>query len=445
MIRRRLGAHLVAVTCCGFAITGITCDTPDTGTGDDPMDVDGTQDGNVDEENVACCLPDGCQVMDLIACVEANGGVVDGEASCVGDPCNRGACCSNGGCIISTFEECDTNYQGDGTTCNTGFCLLGACCFEQNFGPGFCMDENREDCDAFTGTWLGIDTKCEPTKPCGGEPDQGACCLMDGGCELADETTCVLSGRHYAGDGVDCTSDLCATGACCRENDCLDTARFGCVDDFKGNGTRCNTVDCTVDFGACCFGSGECVEIEGDVCGPVVDGTFLGDGTTCLPNDPCDEPLGACCVDGICQELRETSCASTQGEYHGDNTNCTDDPDICDQVFFQISSVDYQNTVRANTEGLTMTVTWDGVLNFPVQVRYRLADGAQCPVSICSPFIVAFAEEANPLSLTNTPSCNNAGDTSDLPALFPYEVVIADSIDRESAPFPAPWTCDFPP
>ncbi|MCK4340219.1 MAG: S8 family serine peptidase [Phycisphaerae bacterium] len=72
--------------------------------------------------------------------------------------------------------------------------------------------------------------------------------------------------------------------------------------------------------GACCFADGSClVQTQSDC-----SATWLGAGTTCLPN-PCPQPQGACCyADGSCLF---TTLAGCGGSWLGMGTDC--DPNPC--------------------------------------------------------------------------------------------------------------------
>jgi len=74
-----------------------------------------------------------------------------------------GACCSDGGtCVISYEEDCVSfgwNWQGDGTICEDG-CdqnAEGACCSD----GGDCMNLSESNCAAKGGSWLGPNTVCD--------------------------------------------------------------------------------------------------------------------------------------------------------------------------------------------------------------------------------------------------------------------------------------------
>src|SRR6185503_15700077 len=57
---------------------------------------------------------------------------------------------------------------------------------------------------------------------------------------------------------------------------------------------------------------------------------YQGDGTSCVPNNPCI-PQGACClfdpaIGEYCQVMAAYLCQNMGGTYLGDNTPCTPPP-----------------------------------------------------------------------------------------------------------------------
>lgn len=60
--------------------------------------------------------------------------------------------------------------------------------------------------------------------------------------------------------------------------------------------------------GACCFPTGECQQLMPAEC-DLLNGSYLGDNTTCAPDNPCAQP-GACCdpETGICTYVLEADC-----------------------------------------------------------------------------------------------------------------------------------------
>jgi len=210
----------------------------------------------------ACCLPDGsCTFQSQVAC-DAAGGLYQGDnVLCVNVTCPPnllGSCCILEQCVNGTLESECVNaggiFQGIGTNCTQIDCNpLGACCFA---GTGGCLTLNEANCAAAGGVFNGGATcstfVCFPS---------GACCLPDGTC---------LGG---------------STGM--TPEDC--TAKGGT---FQGDGTNCDTFNCPIADGACCFsGTGGCLILSPSSCS-TAGGVFAGGGTTCpdgcVPACPAD-------------------------------------------------------------------------------------------------------------------------------------------------------------
>ena len=75
--------------------------------------------------------------------------------------------------------------------------------------------------------------------------------------------------------------------------------------------------------GACCL-DGVCSTLTSVECG-LVEGTYLGNGTSCGAQT-CSGPVGACCLDGVCSQLDETNCGLAGGTFEGAGTSCTPNP-----------------------------------------------------------------------------------------------------------------------
>jgi hypothetical protein len=182
-----------------------------------------------------------------------------------------------------------------------------------------------------------------------GEPDRGACCLVDGDC-VEDQTPaeCDGLGGEWQGADVTCEQADCQehTGACCRDGDCTEETRTDCEQgggctrnpdwqcdgDVDGNGAvnpvdqglvqanfgsqdpddlcqydiDCNGVINPVDSGLVQALFGLCNPPR-PPCGGGPAGEFLGYDTTCEDN-PC--ALGACCENDVCTgTTRQDECA----------------------------------------------------------------------------------------------------------------------------------------
>jgi hypothetical protein len=79
---------------------------------------------------------------------------------------------------------------------------------------------------------------------------------------------------------------------------------------------------CADEQGGCCLSDGSCEVLLESECS-LIDGTFLGDGTTCV-NPPCAQPLQACCFQatGGCLNLTTADCAAAGGIAGGQGTAC---------------------------------------------------------------------------------------------------------------------------
>jgi hypothetical protein len=77
--------------------------------------------------------------------------------------------------------------------------------------------------------------------------------------------------------------------------------------------------------GACCFSDGSCVLLLEADCS-AQGGTFQGDGTNCDSTDCSSLPTGACCVDADCVVLTAAECEAYGGNYQGHDVPCEPDP-----------------------------------------------------------------------------------------------------------------------
>jgi len=272
---------------------------------------------------MACCFSDGhCEYISGAECVQRQGNTAGPD--CDPSPCpgNFGACCYfNGWCKVVTGGACSLygTYMGHGTTCDPFPCdgdIRGACCT-----PGQeCRERSEFECRANQGTFLGLGTPCTPTI-C---TDYGACCLSDGSCRIATDSTCVgaWQGRH-----TDCDPNPCPAppGACCWQNgQCTLTTAEQCnleVQVFQGAGTTCDPNPCPA-FGACCAADGTCTFVPQARC----SGFYQGDRTTCA--QVACRPVGACCFPSRdCAQLERFECEKVGGVYGGHGTDC--DPIPC--------------------------------------------------------------------------------------------------------------------
>lgn len=107
---------------------------------------------------------------------------------------------------------------------------------------------------------------------------------------------------------------------------------FGCVK-WYAEGQSCQWVQ--PPMGACCFATGECVVLGPAACQDQ-GGLYLGDDTTCVPDNPCAQP-GACCdlATGACALVLEAECLAPLVFFGGDclpNNPCPQMGACCDVV-----------------------------------------------------------------------------------------------------------------
>lgn len=82
--------------------------------------------------------------------------------------------------------------------------------------------------------------------------------------------------------------------------------KFGCVKWYEAGQNQCPEI--IPISGACCFETGECLVLMQADC-VAQGGSYVGDDTTCVPDNPCAQP-GACCdlETGICRFVLEVAC-----------------------------------------------------------------------------------------------------------------------------------------
>ncbi len=240
------------------------------------------------------------------------------RVSCEGTICRRYSVCGeaesccNGECVA---RGCD-----DGNACTTDYCAessTGARGCQHEARTGACSDGNAcTTGDRCTGT------ACTPGTPGGCEDDGNPCtaelCDPVGGCSSVpldmpydDGDFCTVGERCSAGvlipgtpnpcsDGVACTDDTCALGACANTpNDRRCTGTFARCDATNGcqTGSTCDGSTC-VPADSC-----ETASCSGTTCvrAPVTctdDGNPCTD-TVCVPGTGCTHvPNSAGCSDG---------------------------------------------------------------------------------------------------------------------------------------------------
>lgn len=341
----------------------------------------------------ACCLRDGtCEEGTSQSDCQGQGGTLFAEQVCADQTCPEiGACCLRDGLCEEdlTREDCEARrgiLSPDRTCGQIPLCIpVGACCMPDTEGNRCENDTIRENCQAAGGTYRGDQSDCPtdgtvcgsccsftgcedsvmssecadipsepeaiPFKPgilcadreAADEPacrPRGACCPLNGDCEISNEDDCNFLFGTYAGDGTTCedSADFCVKGACCDvfrpgTDNCVVRTQLDCRAEqgayYQGAGTNCDdqTV-CTV--GSCCPATGfdDCFgNTVISECGLPED--FRSGEETCL----LCEGRGACCLenDVACQVVPESQCVGENAVYQGDDTRCPapEDDDVC--------------------------------------------------------------------------------------------------------------------
>lgn len=162
------------------------------------------------------------------------------------------------------------------------------------------------------------------------QPDDGACCLLDGSCVQTTEGDCAASGGTYQGDNTDCNDVECPedTQACCFESTggCLNLHPSDCTGAGgipAGQGTTCANYIC-FPIGAACLPDGTCIDGVTPEEAADLGGTFMGDGTVCADVE-CPEPVGAACfANDFCLVLTEDEAIQAGATWKGPGTDCED-------------------------------------------------------------------------------------------------------------------------
>jgi len=115
----------------------------------------------------------------------------------------------------------------------------------------------------------------------------GACCLANFTCIQTTQNNCPTPPNSFWVPNTACLIGVCPTGVCCDPS----------------------TGVCTISFGAC-----------------IIPQTFIA-SVTCLPNNPCPQPTGACCFsNGTCAQLTANICVGAGGSYQGNGVPCVSLP-----------------------------------------------------------------------------------------------------------------------
>lgn len=162
-------------------------------------------------------------------------------------------------------------------------------------------------------------------------PPAGACCFVDGSCQVLASEECAALGGSYQGDGSVCQPNPCPQPeACCLPTGACEMLLPSLCEQQQGQpqgpGTDCNPNPCIPPFQACCLPDGSCQYILPDECAQQ-GGDAMGEGTVC-EGVQCPGPTGACCLtDNECVIASSAECESQGGVYMGDGISC--DPNPC--------------------------------------------------------------------------------------------------------------------
>ncbi len=296
------------------------------------------------------------------SCLSSAGGVnFWAEVSCP-DPADwailcppiTGACCRGTTCTIECKEQCEHPpdpltpgvYLGDATSCTPNMCQ-GACCV-----TGACLNRTRANCVA-PNVFKGEGTTCltlPPANQCG-----GACCR---GFDIDNLDFCEIVSRRsdcvydplgfpsaaYRGDRTTCPADCNPMGttynACCLpDGTCVNMTSSQCTAGWMAGvfnaGQKCEDSApgnlCAASLERCCFTDGTCKLLTNTGC-TALGGDSSSTETTC-PANICSGsiPTGACCqpAEGACTVQTVAQCASANGFYQGNGTDCTDPELVC--------------------------------------------------------------------------------------------------------------------
>ncbi len=218
-----------------------------------------------------------------------------------------GACCfGNGTCDERLEAECLASggvFQGPGVSCSGIVCapVTGACCF----ADGTCDQLTSGECFAAGGTYKGNSTDCA-TQSCPVSP--GPCCFpATNGCLQLTASNCLLAGGVPGPAGVPCAGYICfPKGACCLlDGSCMgDLSPEDCAalnGNFQGNNSNCATTTCPLPEGACCFGTGFCLQLTELDCA-LAGAVWAGAQTTCADTNG-NGGADACRAGGIPGDL----------------------------------------------------------------------------------------------------------------------------------------------
>ena len=224
---------------------------------------------------------------------------------------------------------------------------LGACCHSGYYYDN-CDISTKLECETDEGEFIGIGSTCL-SHPCG---ELGCCCSFEESGELRGpyitfehrciendiwlgNVACVSGFREGEGATGWCIPEQLGKGACCVY---LDDAKEACLmlteqvcDAFGGtwqgeDSTCVPDNPCQEYRRPCCMSDGQCVDdVDVDEC-VFLGGQPLYFASSC-EYENCDDPFGACCVigkDGLptCKYKTEYNCKIVMGKWMGAWTHC---------------------------------------------------------------------------------------------------------------------------
>lgn len=255
---------------------------------------------------------------------------------------------------------------------------VGACCLVD----GSCEIRTADDCNADGGSYQGDDSTCESVN-C--PPPVGACCFAGGGCLDMDSDSCDDAGGVFQGGGTDCDSTDCfPEGACCMpDGSCVDAQSPDDCESvggtYQGHNTVCEDIDCPLPTGRCCFATGFCLELTEDDCLQGGDTTWGGAGTTCDEPVVTVQPTDTSGCDGESVTMYVSACGNPTPTYQwrkdgSDMGGATSRELVIDPVewddagLYDVEVISGTSTVMSDPAELTISMpcdaNCDGVVDF---------------------------------------------------------------------------------
>ncbi len=137
---------------------------------------------------------------------------------------------------------------------------------------------------------------------------------------------------------------------------------------------------CTLDSGACCLPSGQCINSQTQAGCTSQGGVWQGADSLCS-GVTCTQPTGACCTGSGCSVITASECTALSGSYRGNGTTCNST--ICNGACCIPSTQGCGSTTQGNCTLLGGTfqgvgVTCGSVVCFPMGACC-LEDGSCAP------------------------------------------------------------------